>query len=123
MNVSETIQHFRNSLKAIYHDGEVSQIIFMVFEHVKKFSKTDLILKQDELLSVQESKAFENILSELEKQKPIQYVLGYSWFYGMKFKVNEHVLIPRQETSMLSFVTKLWQSMKFKFGVLKAKSS
>ena len=50
----------------------------------------------------------ENLLTEFEagmerilQQEPMAHVLGYSWFYGYKFIVNEDVLIPRFETEEL----------------------
>jgi release factor glutamine methyltransferase len=101
MKVSEIILHYRNSLKDLYHEEELSQLIFLVFEHVKDFSKIDLVLRKDELVTENEKKEFDAMLSQLLKNKPVQYVLGYAWFFGMKLKVDENVLIPRQETEEL----------------------
>lgn len=44
---------------------------------------------------------YEQALTRLLKQEPLQHILGYEWFYGYKFKVNEDVLIPRPETEEL----------------------
>jgi release factor glutamine methyltransferase len=101
MKVSEIIDDYRKGLSELYSAGELSQVTFMVFEYVLNFSKTDLVMKRDKILSVEQENEFARILSELKKNKPVQYVLGHAWFYGMKFIVNEHVLIPRQETEEL----------------------
>ena len=40
-------------------------------------------------------------LDKLASGEPLQYVLGYAWFFGRKFKVTPDVLIPRPETEIL----------------------
>src|SRR5690606_21054702 len=44
---------------------------------------------------------FKNALSRLQKEEPIQYILGKTEFHGLPFEVNPSVLIPRPETAEL----------------------
>ncbi len=44
---------------------------------------------------------WESVLVQLKNQKPIQYILGETFFYDLIFKVNAFTLIPRPETEEL----------------------
>ena len=52
-------------------------------------------------LSEVEIEKVNDILSRLQNNEPIQYILGYAWFYDLKLRVTKDVLIPRQETEEL----------------------
>jgi len=49
------------------------------------------------------AEVFDEDLMRLEERYPLQYLLGYTWFYGRKILVNEYTLIPRPETEELVF--------------------
>ena len=56
--------------------------------------------KNDEMSDIEYQQFMKNV--ELaENNTPPQYILGYAWFYGKKFKVSKDTLIPRQDTEMM----------------------
>jgi release factor glutamine methyltransferase len=73
----------------------------IVLEKLHKLKRIDLALDPDLKISDLDIKRWSEIISELKTQKPIQYILGETEFFGLKFKVNQHTLIPRQETEEL----------------------
>lgn len=84
-----------------YPDREASIMADMVIEKLTGFPKIEQILnKQLPLLKWQEEQ-LEGYLKDLSKGRPVQYVLGEAWFYGLQLAVNEAVLIPRPETEEL----------------------
>lgn len=84
-----------------YPDREASIMADMVIEKLTGFPKIEQILnKQLPLLKWQEEQ-LEAYLKDLSKGRPVQYVLGEAWFYGLQLAVNEAVLIPRPETEEL----------------------
>ncbi len=99
--VGDIIRFFRNELKGIYEKEELEIIIAYCFEEFLNIKRTDLILLANNTVSESELLKFNFAVKELKKHKPIQYVLGKADFYGLKFIVNEHVLIPRPETEEL----------------------
>jgi release factor glutamine methyltransferase len=84
----------RDALKSTIDEGELSSIIRIVFD----FLKIDLLRTE---VAEQEVAFIKEVIQRLSKHEPLQYILGEAWFYGLKFLVNQHVLIPRPETEEL----------------------
>lgn len=95
MKVKEAASNAILQLSSIYSNREATQIIAILFE--------DLF----EVSNIESERAFEyeeelvSALERLKNSEPIQYVTGVADFFGLKFKVNQHTLIPRPETEEL----------------------
>lgn len=63
--------------------------------------RIDLYLLFDRPLDENEIVEYREFISRRSKHEPLQYILGEVEFYGLKFKVNKNVLIPRPETEFL----------------------
>ena len=100
-SVAKVIKSFKNDLELIYPKEEIKSIIELVFEHYLDFSKTDFITKSDKTLSISETDLLVAVLERLKKHEPVQYILGETVFYDLKFLTEPGVLIPRPETEEL----------------------
>ena len=113
MTVQEAILLFIHTLQNQYDEREAKQIAFLVLEHHLGKNKLQ-ILTQTTPLNQEIVKKTGIILEELKSGKPIQYLLGETWFCNLKLMVNQHVLIPRPETEeLVEWISKDWQQKNF----------
>ncbi len=89
---------FHKELDPIYGKDEVDSLFFLSTEHYINLPRFQLALQPESTITKGEYDVFFKTLEDLKQQKPIQYILGETEFYGLRFKVNENVLIPRPET-------------------------
>ena len=92
---------YHKELDAIYGKEEVNSFFFLCNEHYLNLPRFQLALQPEFTMNKSETETFLKVLEELKQQKPIQYILGETEFYGLPFKVNKNVLIPRPETEEL----------------------
>jgi release factor glutamine methyltransferase len=63
--------------------------------------RINLYLNFDRPLSEEETDKYRELLKRRGEREPLQYITGTIEFYGLRFKVNNTVLIPRPETELL----------------------
>lgn len=79
-------------------------VINLLLEHVLGLSNQEILMKNILDLDEDKTSRFFSLLEEyLKNERPIQYILGYTYFYKRKFIVNKNVLIPRFETEELVY--------------------
>jgi release factor glutamine methyltransferase len=101
MTIKELYRLFLSELKKIYTENEAAHITNMIFTEMANISRSTLLIASDDIMDSSTIELLLNALGDLMKNKPVQYVLGFSWFYHLKFIVNPDVLIPRPETEEL----------------------
>ncbi|WP_330746643.1 peptide chain release factor N(5)-glutamine methyltransferase [Chryseobacterium sp. CP-77] len=120
MTISAFKKYFKTELSDLYTDSEsvflsslfIQQIVGFDSFQQRRFAEQELLMDDEEKL--------DHIVSELKTGRPYQQILGETEFYGMKFFVDENVLIPRPETEeLLEFAIREIKGSEFKVQGLK----
>jgi release factor glutamine methyltransferase len=101
MTIHEAQQQLLFQLYHIYNNRETAAIADLVMGNITDWKKIDRIINKQVPLSLPQQELLKSYTEELLMHKPVQYVLHEAWFCGMKFYVDENVLIPRPETEEL----------------------
>lgn len=120
MTISAFKKYFKTELSDLYTESEsmflsslfIQQIVGFDSFQQRRFAEQELLIDDEEKLY--------HLVSELKTGRPYQQILGETEFYGMKFFVDENVLIPRPETEeLLEMAIREIKNSKFKVQGLK----
>ena len=81
--------------------GEAQLDARLLLEEVCGTDHNTLLCHGDREVSEEEEEQYRRALEQRAVHVPLQHLLGYQDFMGLRFRVNEHVLIPRQDTEIL----------------------
>jgi release factor glutamine methyltransferase len=101
MTMQEASRYSMDKLTAIYEPTEAAAISDWLMEHLSGAHKTDRIAGNKKQLPANQVDQLEGYLKRLLTHEPVQYVLNEAWFCGLRFYVDNQVLIPRPETEEL----------------------
>ncbi len=68
---------------------------------VTGISRSSLRFHKVERLSADQWRGFTKLIEERSRRKPLPYIIGRAYFFGLEFVVDERVMIPRPETEVL----------------------
>lgn len=95
------MSYFRQKLSTVADEREITSWYYISMQYLLVYNRSDCIINTNHVLNKSQLSKIKQIVAELKTNKPIQYILGKTEFYGLTIKVNEHTLIPRPETEQL----------------------
>jgi release factor glutamine methyltransferase len=101
MNIQNAKLFIIDALKGVYDEREAGNIAVLLLEWITQKNKTTQFIEKNTLLTSDQENILHNTTARLQKNEPIQYIIGEAWFMGVPLKVNASTLIPRPETEEL----------------------
>jgi release factor glutamine methyltransferase len=102
-----TLRQSLSISRAVLRDGGVAEWEVeaeALLRHVLETNRADfltLVYAKDGILNHSQAKYLSSLLDLRLSGESLAYIVGRREFYGLELEVNEHVLIPRQETELL----------------------
>lgn len=101
MTVYDFREKFASRLSGMYDPEEIKNLCFLAIEHVMHMNRVEVSLSRNLEIPAYELGELSDVIARLEKSQPIQYIIGFTEFYGLDLQVNPSTLIPRPETEEL----------------------
>ena len=119
MKIRELKTYFVNSISEIYPSEEVQSFFNLLSEKHLGLSRIEIALHSNQFISEAIVLKFKKAIQRLKNFEPIQYIIGETEFFGLPFKVDENVLIPRPETEeLVAWVNSEFRTQNSEFRIL-----
>ena len=89
--LQDIMAFYNHELSSVYEPNELNVLSQQVFKHYLGFSAADILTKKNENLNQSDIIKLYDCCLDLKTNKPLQYILGETFFYGLNLKVNANV--------------------------------
>lgn len=100
MTLGEALGYGKRQLNEVGIEDAAIDAWYLL-EFVTGYDRMMYFLKASESLSKEQEERYLKYISERKSHIPLQHITGVQEFMGFEFCVNEHVLVPRQDTEVL----------------------
>ena len=101
MTLAEFSNHFKLELQKLFSESELNNHLAILFDFYLNYNRAQVVLNANEQIKLEKIKLLQLVIKDFKNNKPIDYIINQSVFYGRKFYVDESVLVPRSETEEL----------------------
>jgi release factor glutamine methyltransferase len=99
--IGKLCEFIKIELRGLYPELEISSLTDIIISHLLGIPKHEIHIEKEKPISEMHGIRAIEIVKELKTGKPVQYILGFTEFYGLFMHVSPDVLIPRPETEEL----------------------